>query len=65
MNRSGWLQYDVIYRQPALTGLIAQIRGGWTQPERDRWLEAFVQVLNFVAPVTEADRGAALEGDEG
>lgn len=51
MNNKGWIQYDVIYRQPALTGLVAQIRGGWTQAERDGWLDAFVKVLDFVAPV--------------
>lgn len=60
MNNKGWLQYDVVYRQPALTGLVAQIRSGWTQVEREAWLGAFVKVLDFVAPVAEQ---RSSEGD--
>lgn len=60
MNNKRWPQYDVIYRQPALTGLVAQVRGGWTRAEREAWMEALARVLDFVAPVAEQ---APSEGD--
>ncbi len=54
---------------PALAGLIANLPlGGWTRPDRDRFLAAFGAVLDFTVPLIEpplpTDPAPELEGDD-
>jgi hypothetical protein len=50
---------------PQLMGLMESIpSGGWTQPQRDRFLKAFEYVLDFTVPIVEP-RAALAEVTEG